>query len=237
MRLAAILVVVFSLAGCGKTAKIYKKNGKVVEGEITRGDSTHVYIVRARFPDDPGGRSAHLRGQKEPKIIPEVLDECVTGCKKACRERYPYRNLRDEFLKCRILCTQQKKTKSECQELSTEIPIPRRNIRDISHPGKTAAITGSVLTVVGAFASLFATPLFYSCGEWGCGSYQLYALGIAGGIAAVVGLIVGTGGYISWLGSISAAKPTHEPSSPKIAPVSMTDGENTYYGLGISWSW
>lgn len=232
-----MLVVIFSVAGCGKTARIYKKNGKVVEGEITRGDSAHVYIVRAGFLDDPGGRSAHLRGQEEPKIVPEVLDECIAACKKACRDKYPYRDLRDELLKCKIVCVHQKKTESKCRELSTEIPVPRRDIIEISHPGKTAAITGSVLTVVGAFSSLFATPLFYSCGEWGCGSHQLYAVGIAGIATAVVGLAVGTGGYISWLGSISAAKPIHEPSTPKITPVSMTDGERTYYGLGISWSW
>jgi hypothetical protein len=54
--------------------------------------------------------------------------------------------------------------------------------------------------------------------------------GIVGGVAVIFAIL-----SLAFLPS--AAAPPDEPEGPKITPVAMTDGERTYWGLGMSWRW
>lgn len=120
-----------------------------------------------------------------------------------------------------------------------EVQIPRQEIRDIDHPGATSVWLGFLVAGLGAAC---ATSL-YTGKEECTGSYECIGenvgwafIGIPCACAAVVGVITGFGGLMTWDNSRKAARPPR-PSGPKISPIALTDGEQAYYGVGVSWSW
>lgn len=119
-----------------------------------------------------------------------------------------------------------------------EEPVLRQEIDDIDHPGDISAAIGLTLAVVGATCSLSLLSAKQDCeGDdcWGSGLAMLY-IGIPCACVAVVGALNGVGGLITWKNSRSAANPP-ESNGPKITPVALTDGERTYFGIGMIWSW
>lgn len=119
-----------------------------------------------------------------------------------------------------------------------EVPVLRQEIRDIDHPGDVSASIGLPLAAVAGGYSLALYSKSQDCeGDdcWGPG-IAMAIIGLPCAIVAVVGLINGIYGTVVWSSSYKAAKPP-EPSGPTISPVALTDGEQTYYGVGLSWSW
>lgn len=101
--------------------------------------------------------------------------------------------------------------------------INRSDIHDIDHPGNSAAIGGLLLAPVIGFLTFGLWMLFPTI-------YYGIPLGIGSLGWSVWGLV-------TWSRSKLAAAQPDEPSGPKIIPVTITDGERTYWGLGMSWEW
>jgi hypothetical protein len=122
---------------------------------------------------------------------------------------------------------------------SEVIAIARSNIRDIDHPGDYAAAVGGVIGGLG----LGFTFLLWS-GHQDC-TDDCFASGIATGaiaspflIIGAIGAVIGIGGLVTYAWSRNAAAPPKKKKTkPKVMPVALTDGERTYMGVGLSWSW
>jgi hypothetical protein len=56
---------------------------------------------------------------------------------------------------------------------------------------------------------------------------------IPGFVVAIPSTIVSIWGWSTW-GSSRSAAAYH---GPRMVPLAMTDGEKTYYGIGMSWAW
>ena len=120
-----------------------------------------------------------------------------------------------------------------------EVQIPRQEIRDIDHPGATSVWLGFLVAGLGAACSLS----LYTAQEECTGSFECIGenigwtfIGIPCACAAVIGVIAGFGGMMTWDESRKAARPPKTPAL-KVSPVALTDGVRTYYGAGLSWSW
>jgi hypothetical protein len=100
--------------------------------------------------------------------------------------------------------------------------INKSDILDIDHPGNVHAL---VLTPIAAVA--WAVAIYFL-------SYVNEGLGAVSLLVAIPATIGSGWGLVTWLGSRSAVA---FPSKPKITPVALSDGESTYWGLGMSWSW
>jgi hypothetical protein len=137
-------------------------------------------------------------------------------------------------------CRDKDSAKSLCEEVSIELPIARSDIRTIDHPGRTHTIAGILLTLAGGISFPIGIFTAASCdGEYGCdsGEVAITILGFIGIITAIVCTPVWVWGAVTWTSSSSAAAPPKKSRGPRIRPVAMTDGESTYYGLGMIWSW
>jgi hypothetical protein len=130
------------------------------------------------------------------------------------------------------------------EEDEVEVAILRRDIRDIDHPGITAATIGTILALVGSavFGTLYNN--MESCSDPdGSGTacfrahIAFYVVGCPSIVIGVISTILAIWGWNTWGTSRAAAAPPDEPEGPKINPVALTDGERTYYGIGLSWSW
>lgn len=119
-----------------------------------------------------------------------------------------------------------------------EVPVLRQEIRDIDHPGTVAASVGFSLAFVGGLFSLSLLSEAQECQGDDCfaAGIAMTIYGLPSAILAVGGLIAGIGGTVIWSNSNKAAKPP-ESSRPTISPIALTDGEQTYYGVGLSWFW
>lgn len=120
-----------------------------------------------------------------------------------------------------------------------EVDIPRHEIRDVSHPGSISTWVGFITAAAGAACSISLYAAKEECsGPDEClGENIGWAfIGIPCACAAVVGVITGFSGLMRWDRSKKAVRPPRS-SGPKISPVALTDGEQAYYGLGLSWSW
>jgi hypothetical protein len=120
--------------------------------------------------------------------------------------------------------------------------VDRSKIADIDHPGNVAAIIGTTLTVasfvtitIGAYRMDTIDP----CSGCDCGPVDVIGLlmTLVGVAVAIPSIMTTTWGWTTWSRSVSAAAPPEEPAVPKIAPVALSDGVRTYWGIGISWSW
>lgn len=113
--------------------------------------------------------------------------------------------------------------------------IPRERILEIDHPGNVAALAGtSAALVLAPIAYVFSVERD-NCKDFDCfgaGFLHLGALYSAIGCAGI-----GLWGWIVWGTSRSAASPADEPAKPKVAPVALSDGWRTYYGMGITFHW
>ena len=119
-----------------------------------------------------------------------------------------------------------------------EVPVLRQEIRDIDHPGGVSASIGLTLAAVAGGYSLALYSKSQDCdGDdcWGHG-FAMAVIGLPCAIVAVIGLLNGIYGIVVWSSSHKAAKPP-ETSGPAISPVAITDGEQTYYGVGLRWVW
>jgi len=60
--------------------------------------------------------------------------------------------------------------------------------------------------------------------------------GAFGGALALIGIGPAIWGFAVYTESTNNAEPT-EATGLNTAPVVLTDGEQTYYGAGVAWSW
>ena len=112
--------------------------------------------------------------------------------------------------------------------------VSRDEIVDIDHPGSVAALIGSTLGLVTLpFAIWGYIEVEYSGGA----SDELEFWMTAAWLADFAFIAYSVWGFVTWIGSRSAAEPLEVPEKPKIAPVALHDGEKTCLGLGLSWSW
>ena len=116
-----------------------------------------------------------------------------------------------------------------------EIPIARAEIIKIDHPGKTAATVGTVLGVIGGILAVGGGLGLAIADGWN----RLYCLFIAvpGVAISVPSAIVASWGYHRMSASRSAAEPPTGHTFPRLSPVALSDGKQTYWGLGMSWRW
>lgn len=234
MKTLTILSAVLLVLGCSTTATIYMKDGSVVEGEIRRTDATDILV----FPKEAReGKGDYPTGILEQEILDECIKTRINKCRKKCKRQH---TIIEDLRRCAKSCPDRETAKNVCEPTSVVIPVPRAEIDDISHPGKTAAIIGTLLMVVGGTAGLIATlhgPRL--CGEYGCTFAELAIIygGLLLDIGAVVGLFVAGWGYSKWFASSGAANWECYPDRPKLSPVAITDGQRTYLGLGFSYVW
>lgn len=107
-------------------------------------------------------------------------------------------------------------------------PVSRDSVRDIDHPGDVHAIIGTFLAVLGSASGI---AMVFTMGEYGgYGAAPILGVGVPGAIVAIWG-------WYTWATSRSSAAPPEKPAGPKVTPVALTDGERTYYGLGLCWRW
>lgn len=136
-------------------------------------------------------------------------------------------------------CEKRKKYETTKTCYDEEIAVSRSDIKDIDHPGNYTAAVGGVIGALG----LGVTFLLWS-GHQNC-TDECFESGIVTGaiaspflIIGSIGAVIGIGGLVSYAWSRKAAEPPKEKkTTPRVSPVAMTDGEKTYYGIGMSWSW
>jgi hypothetical protein len=125
--------------------------------------------------------------------------------------------------------------------LADDTVVARAEIKEIHHPG---AISGAVGTVIGVAGVGFLiagciglathddsedSRPFEGLGNW--------FLAIFGAVLVIPSTLTAVWGFTTMSSSKSAAAPPYEPERPKVGPVTLTDGERTYWGLGMSWRW
>jgi hypothetical protein len=238
MRTLALLSTTLLVLGCSTTSFIYKKDGTVIEGEIRRSDASTIIVV----PAEPSERyviaPSEIPERDKGTIVPELLDECATRkisrCKEKCRDRYIDGITDAEALKCVKSCPDRNKATSLCEAISVEIPISRADIDDIDHPGDIAACIGWPLGVLGIVMTTVVAISITHDEEVSVAAVPLFLLGAITTVSSFVIAIWGTATYNR---SIYAAMPPATRKKPSLTPVALSDGERTYWGLGMSWSW
>lgn len=249
MRILVAIVTTFLVTGCRTTALIHKKDGTVIEGDIRRSDKSTIFVVPSKPSERNVVEPSRIPERTNGTIIPEIMDECVADrtvkCKQRCRNGFPSDYSKDIALKCMKSCPDHDTAKSQCESISVEIPIARADIDDIEHPGETHTLVGMSLTLAGIGGLVVASYISQNCGKGiedhnpGCTDNEMAGV-LAGGLVMIAGIIslpVWIWGTIVWAGSSSAAVPPRRPRGPKIRPVAISDGERSYYGLGLIWIW
>jgi hypothetical protein len=237
LKFAAVQILVaiattFLFTGCRTTALIHKKDGTVIEGDIRRSDKSTIFVV----PSTPSDR-------EKGTVIAELLDECVTErtlkCKQRCRDGFPSDYSRDVALKCMKSCPDHDTAKSQCEVISVEIPIARSDIVDIDHPGSLHACIGLSASAAGLAGFIAMYFINKNTGENGLSGNQATGMivSLLAMISGAISIPVWIWGTIVWADSTSAAVPPRKPGGPKIRPVALSDGERSYYGLGLVWIW
>ena len=186
------------------------------------------------------GGGAHTDGIFEREILDECVAERTTKCVKKCKYRY---SNNDKRKKCVQSCLNHNEAMKICRPISVVIPVSRSDIKDIRHPGKTAATISTLVALFGGAGGYLL--MVYGGAEYGDDGYEyrteagplLAWIGLFVEVAAVVSVFVAIWGYAKWMGSSSAATPPKDTAGPKISPVAVTDGRRTYYGLGFTFNW
>ena len=127
-----------------------------------------------------------------------------------------------------------------------ETVLSRSDVRDIDHPGDVLFIAST--SVAGALLLTSAVGIYfwvendrsrendgdskYAIGGYGAELIALPSLALAA-VSAVPAIL----GWVTWSDSKSASNTAKDPTEPEIRPVALTDGEKTYWGLGIYWIW
>jgi hypothetical protein len=119
--------------------------------------------------------------------------------------------------------------------LENGMGIARKEIEDIWHPGSHHAIYGAISSLVGLGLSIYGVILRGNeCG-------QCKAIGTMIAVAGIVVILwsapLSIWGWSTYFESRSAASPPDESTRSRITPITLSDGERTYWGLGMSWSW
>lgn len=113
--------------------------------------------------------------------------------------------------------------------------LVRDEIIVIDHPGNVEAIIGTIGFAVLTPVTIIGYIEHSTCSEWEClGTLAIIISGLSGAITSTVFAIWG---WYTWGISNIAASQTDGTVKPYIAPVALTDGERTYWGLGMSWRW
>ena len=243
MRVVAVLTVMLILPGCRTTAFIHKKDGTVLEGKIRRSDATTVFIVPAEPSEDNVVHPSDIPERVNATLVQEILDECIAErtvkCRKRCKESYPSTHTKADAMRCMSACLDQDTARSLCEVISVEIPIARADIDDVDHPGSSHACIGLSLTGAGAIAFGAALILSRSTGEEGLSDDEVAwcSAGLLVALAGIISVPVWIWGSVVWLDSSSSYAPPVKRKKPKLKPLALSDGERTYWGMGLSWSW
>jgi hypothetical protein len=243
MRVLALLTTAILMTGCSTTAFIYKKDGMVIEGKIKRSDASTIFVVPAEPSDESFVDPSRIPERAKAILIRELFEECISErtveCRKDCRTSYPSTHTKADARRCLSSCLDQDTAKSFCEPLSVLVPIARSDIDDIDHPGSSLSWIGLSMTTAGLAGYVAYRLILKGCGEFGCSKQESTGIKTMGLVvlAGIINIPVWIWGIVVWSSSRSAAVPPKNTNAPKISPVSMTDGEKTYYGLGLSWSW
>lgn len=243
MRTLTILAMLVVIAGCSTTATIYKKDGTTVEAEVRRSDAHHIFALvdgsSYQFDEVHRLKEKHPGSIVVDKLVQRCMTDRIENCKKDCKRKYVPLSKRKKRKNCFKGCQSDASHRPDCEADSTEIPIARLDIKEIDHPGNVSAMVGTSVAVVGWGVALAFWSVVNDCdNDCVIGEKTVRGLiGIPFAIAASIGTIVGIAGWVSWSKSRDAAMQPKKPAGPKIRPVALSDGENTYYGLGISWRW
>jgi hypothetical protein len=230
--------MLFIITGCRTTALIHKNDGTVIEGKIRRSNGSTVFVVPS-VPSEKGNIAlAQIPERADAIIVPEILEECIADhkskCKRECVDRYPIRYTKAQATDCMKACPAVDSAKSLCEEVSIELPFARADIREIDHPGNIETCVGWPLGVLGI--AMTVTGL-YSVAHIEGASYYAIPLFLVGAIVTIPGFLVAIRGTVLYSRSKSAAKPHDTLKRTNITPVALSDGERTYWGLGMSWRW
>jgi len=117
--------------------------------------------------------------------------------------------------------------------------VARAEISEIDHPGDVLAVAGVIMSAVGLGVGMVGVIILNGPCEELCGLRDLVggSMSGSGALLLAAGVYSAIWGWITFRDSSSAAEAPEEISGPMIAPIVMADGENTYYGIGMSWSW
>jgi hypothetical protein len=238
-----MLTALFILSGCSTTAFIYKKDGTIIEGKIRRSDASTIFVVPAEPSDEAFVDPSRIPERAEATLIGELFEECISErtveCRKDCRDTYPSTHTKADARRCLSSCLDQDTAKSFCEVISVEVPIARSDINDIDHPGSSLSWIGLSMSTAGLAGFIIYRLILEGCEEFACSDEESTGIKIMGlaVLAGIINIPVWIWGTIVWLNSRSAATPPKKPKGPRISPVALTDGERTYWGLGMSWRW
>jgi hypothetical protein len=248
---------------CSTTATIYKNDGSIIEARIKRSDANSIYVTGchpiSRYNQD-GKRSRvelHCNDDGIPEAIQTFAYDEQGWLKRVemdiCADGTIDRRLRyftDKRTGRRVKRGNPRATaqmnyamlaKSKCRpdspKKSHEIGIPRAQIEDIDHPGDIQAMITSPITAWGIALIVWRLTCLGLCTasdecrpDLGL-TYQRLGFGF---FLLLVTSPTTIWGWVNWLRSRSAAAP---PDWLQVGPQAMSDGERTYYGIGMSWSW
>jgi hypothetical protein len=124
---------------------------------------------------------------------------------------------------------------------ASEVAVARKEIADVSHPGLFGMVSGSILVAVGSVGVGFAVSFYSKIGCEGdiCYSYRpaSYQLGLPSLALLGVGLVPLISSIMNYFDSKALFERTEESSGTTVAPLALTDGDKTYWGLGLGWEW
>lgn len=227
MRNLTVLLTILIAIGCSKTATIVLNDGTTIEGRIKRSDETNIYMLAKG-----SSKAEHLKAF----AVPELVDKCIADRNNKCRDKCAalihLEDYRGGMEACLKTCPNQNAARTACEADSSVTPILRSDIKDIHHPGGVRigvsvafTVLGAVLTATGAVVASDGGPIGAGIGAF---------IGIPGIVILIPSAIGIFWNYSVYSDSKSAAEP---PREARISPVALTDGERTYYGLGLSWRW
>jgi hypothetical protein len=255
------------MAGCSSMATIYKKDGTIVEAEIKRSDAKYIYVrhsgkkeYREEVKLSPEGKP------QEVELISNTTGSCLARKKLTYDENGKIRTIEVDMgadgtvdkRKTYVWGDDGKLLKWEGDadaEASMYLEvvgesqvyagaIERTQIKDIDHPGDEIALISGSLSVAGSVVFIITYLGWQDCKADHDENNNCMVEGVTASFIgipciAIAGVLIipAIMGVVAWAGSRSAAAPPEEPSGPKITPVALSDGERTYWGLGMSWSW
>ena len=117
--------------------------------------------------------------------------------------------------------------------------VARADITEIDHPGDVLAAAGGIMSAVGIGVGIWGVILLSGPCDELCGLRDLVggSMSGSGALLLVAGVYSAIWGWSTFRDSKSAEEQPEISSRLMIAPTVMAYGENTYYGIGMSWSW
>lgn len=109
--------------------------------------------------------------------------------------------------------------------------IHKNSILDIDHPGNVHALVCAPLMVGGWVVAL------YYMDDYNKGHLYANVLGLPSLLVAIPSTIVSIWGFAVWIRSRIATGSLESTTRQKITPIALSDGERTYWGIGMSWRW